>query len=327
MLQDDQEHLRLIVRCLEEMKVRSAPLGCEVLQGGISGSHTYRFELNSQPVVLKVAVAGSEPYIWERARREHQFYHTLAERVPLRVPRLLSSYAADDFGICVLLAAYRPANPAQSWEEGDYLQVAEQLAGFHAAFWGRAGDLADYPWLRKPAPGTEASQVKAARGAWRDLLGQERFQGAVAEGSVRALDAGLERIAEVDAFLRTFPTTLCHGDCHIDNLLRDPQGELVWADWQEVGVGRGPEDLSFLLQRAFPAGEGSAALIERVIAAYQAHLEARSGARIPLAAVRQVIDGSELSTRLLQWPFYLTQAPREWVLGMLTRIEQLVERL
>jgi aminoglycoside phosphotransferase (APT) family kinase protein len=46
------------------------------------------------------------------------------------------------------------------------------------------------------------------------------------------------------------PACLIHGDLHAGNLLRDAEGASVWADWQEVGIGQGPEDLALLWQRA-----------------------------------------------------------------------------
>jgi hypothetical protein len=125
----------------------------------------------------------------------------------------------------------------------------------------------------------------------------------VPEGAVRALYEAIERVPEIGATLEPFPRTLCHGDCHIGNLLRDGEGNLVWADWQEVGISRGPEDLSFPLQRAFPTGETCFA--EAAITQYRARLEAETGEPVSLDDVRRAMDGYELRARLLEWPTYL----------------------
>jgi aminoglycoside phosphotransferase (APT) family kinase protein len=129
-------------------------------------------------------------------------------------------------------------------------------------------------------------------------------------------------IAAVDAIIRSWPVALCHGDCHRDNFLRDNQGNLVWADWQEVGVGAGPEDLSFFWQRAAAAGD--ALPVEQMLVIYHERLQAQTGAAISLPAVQRVARASELRTTLLHWPFYLQQASVAQIVRLLQRIEQLL---
>jgi hypothetical protein len=337
MTQQGDAHLPLIAECLSRMGIRSGVLGYQVLQDGISGSRTYRLELDSVAAaalvaataaaagttVLKITLADSAPYVYARARREFHFYHDLAGHIPLRVPRLLASHADDAFGVCILLAAYRPVDPTQAWQEPEYLEMARQLATFHACYWARTDDLAALSWLRQPESPPSEAQIEGARAAWRELLRQERLRDFLPAGSLQAIDDALDRAPEMGADLCPFPMTLCHGDCHLGNLLRDPHDNLVWADWQEVGLGCGPEDLSFLLQRAYPAGD--APLAPAVTEAYQAALEAATGQRVPLSAVRRAMDAFELRMRLLQWPFYLGQAPVAWVSGMARRVEQLVQ--
>jgi aminoglycoside phosphotransferase (APT) family kinase protein len=325
MTQQEDTHRPLIAECLSRMDVRSEILGYQVLQDGISGSRTYRLELDTGTAVLKITVADSAPYVFARARREFHLYHTLAGHIPLQVPRLLASCADDAFGVCILLAAYRPADPPQAWQEPEYLEMARELAAFHARYWAKTDELAALPWLRQPEPQPSEVQIEGARTAWRELLCQERLRDLLPAGSLQAIYDALGRAPEMDAALGPFPMTLCHGDCHLGNLLRDPQGRLVWADWQEVGLGRGPEDLSFLLQRAYPAGD--APLAPAVTATYQAALEAATGQRVPLDAVRRVMDIFELRIRLLEWPFYLGQAPVEWVSGMVRRVKQLAQSI
>ena len=319
------EHLSLIAGCLARMGHCSTVTGYEVLQGGVSGSHSYHVQLAAGAAVLKVTLVGSEPYIYTRAKREVQFYRTLADRIPLQVPHMLSSFEHDAFGLCLLLAVYRPVDPPQAWQETDYLQVATQLADLHALYWGKVDQLARFPWLRRPKPETGETQIQDACQAWRDLLNQDKFREIPSAGSSDSLWARFDCLPEIDARLRDVPATLCHGDCHIDNLLRDAQGGLVWADWQKVGMGRGPEDLSFLFQRAFVTG--NEALTGRVVAAYHERLEAQTGEPISLAAIQRVIDGFELRMSLLEWPFYLGWAPVELVSGMLDRMDTLIVRL
>jgi aminoglycoside phosphotransferase (APT) family kinase protein len=323
--QTGDEHLSLIADCLARMGHCSTLAGYDVLQGGISGSHTYRVRLATGAAVLKVTLAGSEPTIYARARREVRFYHTLADRVPLRVPHMLTSYEQGAFGLCLLLAAHRPVDPPEAWREADYLQVATELADLHALYWGKVDELAQFSWLRQPEREIREAQIQRARQAWQDLLNQDKFADLPRAHSLEPFWAKFVSLPEIDARMRDFSATLCHGDCHIGNLLRDHEGRLVWADWQEVGIGRGPEDLSFLFQRAFVTG--NEALTGRVTAAYKERLEAQIGAQISLSAIQRVIDGCELRMSLLEWPFYLGWAPVELVSNMLHRIDTLTDRL
>jgi aminoglycoside phosphotransferase (APT) family kinase protein len=153
-------------------------------------------------------------------------------------------------------------------------------------------------------------------------LGDQRKFGDVLTAAVRrSFGHWVAHIAALDAILAAFPVTLCHGDCHIGNLLRDERGNLVWADWQEVGLGRGPEDLSFLLQRA--AHDGGSIPWEQTVAIYQRHLQAHIGELVPLADIQRTMDASELRTELIQWPFYLQWASIEQVSRMVNRIQSL----
>jgi len=260
----------------------------------------------------------------ERARRERAFYQELAGHIPLRVPRLLATHDDSD-AICLLLAAYQPSPPARLWQAYRYLEVAEQLARLHAAFWNQTDRLSRYPWLRRPGQETLAADVQQAGGYWRALREQPRFLAILTEQDYRRINALVSRMAAVAAVLESLPLTLCHGDCNTGNLLRDADGNWLWADWQEVGLGRGPEDLTFLFQRA--SFDGGIVPYAEAIAAYQERLEAATGERIPVATVQRVLDAAELWTRLLHWPPHLTQASEEQLAAMLRRINCLAERL
>jgi len=316
MTSDDREQ---IAACLTRMGVDPAFTDCQTLAGGVSGSRVYRLRRADDIVILKLTLAHSEPYIWTRARREFAFYQTLADRLPVRTPRLLAGCADQDFGVCMLLTAYQPAAP--DWQAADYAAMAAQLADLHARFWANPDDLAAYDWLRQPALMTSAEEIASALSAWRELRNQPRLQPTLTAPAYESVCHKVTQIAAVDAIIRSWPAALCHGDCHRDNFLRDDQGNLVWADWQEVGVGAGPEDLSFFWQRATAVGDNLP--VERMLMIYQERLQAQTGAAISLSAVQRVTRASELRTSLLHWPFYLQQASVTHIASLLQRIEQL----
>src|SRR5207248_3768212 len=144
---------------------------------------------------------------------------------------------------------------------------------------------------------------RQALDAWQRLRENEPHASILTAKQYQLVSRLLGDVNALRAPVRSFPLTLCHGDCHAGNLLMDSRDQLVWADWQEVGVGYGPEDLSFFLQRA-EAG-GASPPRDEMMHAYRSRLEAKMGEHIPAEMLDRAIDFSELWVRLLYWPSYL----------------------
>jgi Ser/Thr protein kinase RdoA (MazF antagonist) len=296
----------------------------EVLQGGISGAYTYLVDFGTGPKGLKLTEATSAPGVLQRAQRELLFYRELAPQVPLQVPQLLASYTDDTGASALLFVAYRPPEPPDVWQEAHYWRVAQQLASFHARFWDKAEKLDPYPWLKRVSPDGLERHLPQAQAAWQALFEQPRFAEIFTAHTRQMIARLLPQVQALSRRLAAFPLTLCHGDCHMGNLLHDQHGKPVWADWQEVSVGCGPEDLAFFLQRAQAAG-GSVPYASAA-EAYQEELE-RLGMPVTLEAVRRVVAVSELCTRLVHWPGYLSQASPQQVADHLERINVLAQDL
>jgi Ser/Thr protein kinase RdoA (MazF antagonist) len=296
----------------------------QVLGRGISGAATYLLSLDGEwDVVLKITAATAARYVRERAHRELAFYRNLACRIPLRVPHLVAVYAGPA-GYALLLDACGHSLPPELWSETLYLEAARQLARFHAAFWNRTTPLATFRWLRRPSEDA-AAEIRQAQGYWRALYETPRFAEALTADTYQWLRGLLSRMPEVAALIDPLPLTLCHGDCHQGNVLRDACGRLVWLDWQEVRLGHGPDDLSFFLQRA--AVDGGTVPYDAVLALYHDCLAMETGAAIPLAMVRRAVSAAELRSRALQWPAYLGQAPAGLLAAMVERIRRLAREL
>jgi Ser/Thr protein kinase RdoA (MazF antagonist) len=236
----------------------------------------------------------------------------------------LSIHTDDTHGIYLLLAAYQPSPPPAKWDEARYIEMAQQLGRFHATFWDKTDTLTEFRWLRRREQESIDTEIQNAYSYWQNLKNEQRFENVLTVRYYRLVHELLKQIKDIELVIQSLPLTLCHGDCHIDNLLEDTSGNLIWSDWQEVGLGRGPEDLSFFFQRA-RASDGKPPY-DKMINAYQSSLEAVVDKEVPLVSIQRVIDGFELRTRLLHWPAYLVQAPEERVADMLHRIEELADR-
>lgn len=292
------------------------------LQESMSGAFTYRVKLELNEVVLKVTPASSGRTAMERAQRELAFYRNLADAVPLRVPRVWHSYSDQD-GVALLLEALHPSAPPDGWQESAFLVVLRQLAYFHATFWNDTAQLAQYTWLRRQAD--LATEVQQAHSHWQRLHEQPRFTRVLTVRETARIHRLVDCMEAANTVTQALPLTLCHGDCTTMNVLHDSAGELIWADWQEVRLARGPEDVAFLLERASVAG--ARVSYDTVLKAYHERLEAEINETISLESVRRVVQAAELRSRVLYWPAYLGQAAESQLAAMLERLYVLAKRL
>lgn len=100
------------------------------LAGSMSGSAVYRVDLEQGEAILKVTRLENGVEHLAGARRELDFYLTLAHRVPVRTARLLDHLSTDE-AVILLLGAHHPAEPAASWDDAGWLEVARDLAALH----------------------------------------------------------------------------------------------------------------------------------------------------------------------------------------------------
>jgi Ser/Thr protein kinase RdoA (MazF antagonist) len=318
-------HREVLTLCLAALGTDPDQLlGYDVLSGGASGAYAYRLRLPPGDLVLKVTRPESPGYLLERARREILFYRHLAPEVRVRVPSAIASRCDEDIGACILLEAYEPSPEPMAWTEGRYVEAAEYLGRFHAAFWGKERELSTLGWLRRVEE-LEEGDIRRAYTYWERLRAEGRFETVLTPERYEWILGTLGRVRWVGTVLSSFPVTLCHGDFHIDNILVDGGRGMVLADWQEVGPGRGPEDLSFFLQRA--SFSGGSVPEEGMVRAYRRSLVANTGEDVAASDIRRVVDAAELRTRLLHWPAFLGDASEHQLAELLGRIHTLATGL
>lgn len=298
--------------------------GYQILQGGVSGAATYRLQLREGEFICKVTRAQSEQSIFERAQREFLFYQQLAPHVPLRIPHIVAR-VCDPHGIALLLSAYQPSPPASQWQEQEYVEAARQIGELHATFWKTTEQTAQYSWLQRPNEPMSELQIKQAETQWQALQEDVHVSRLIPGHRFQRVIHFFPLLFSLENRLLAFPLTLCHGDCHSDNVLRNRHGDLIWADWQEIGMGIGPADLSFFFQRAFHAG--GTVPYEAMINTYQKQIEAHMRQRLPTSRLGEVLDIIEVSSWIVQWPDYLKQASSQKLLQVLDRIDWLIDRL
>jgi Ser/Thr protein kinase RdoA (MazF antagonist) len=244
------------------------------LTGSMSQSGVYRVRVDGRDAVLKVTVGdGSRT----TARRELAFYQTLADQVPVRTPTLLRHVDNGQF-TAILLSAHTPSVPARQWRRTEWLEVARQLAALHSMPVPTGEWWTHTPWLTSVL---DEPPVPYALDYWSRTA------------AARAVDSVLA--APLGQALGAVPDCFVHGDCHVDNLLRDGD-DLVWTDWQVTGIGAPAVDLAFLIGRAHSdsADPPRADMIE----AYARTRGVDSG---PL---ERAVLAAELGFVLFGWPEY-----------------------
>ncbi len=314
-------HGEILARCLAVLEGDPDHLlGYDVLAGGASGAYAYRLRFPAGDQFLKFTQPESPDYLLARARREMLFYRHLASEVRIQIPRAISYRCDKAFGVCLLLDAYEPCPAPASWTETRYVQAAELLGRLHGAFWGKEHELSTLGWLHR-VDNLEEADIRQAYAHWERLRANERFKTILTPERYTGVLALLGRIRSAGDVLSSFPVTLCHGDFHSDNILAGPNGGMVLADWQETGLGRGPEDLSFFIQRA--SFSGGTVPCDAMIDAYQKCLRSITDEDIPVRDIRRVMDTAELRTRLLHWPAFLVDGSNHQLTDLLGRIQTL----
>lgn len=288
-----------------------------VIQVGMSGATLYHLRLTAQEAVLKCTDAASGAEAMTRARRELTFCTGLAHQLPLRTPYLLKTYVGAEH-VILLTDVYTSSPP---YDDEDFKRLGQQLGSLHAAFWNETHLLSGATWLKQPDR-TLDEKVSRALVAWQELQLQPQFTDVLETNAW--IQPCLNHLPRFHALYDYLPLTLCHGDCHLGNILRDSSGAFVWIDWQDVGLGCGAADVSFLIQRA----EMSGVAVPRDIvltAYYQGLTEA--GVQVDEEQIIKGVEVEELKSLSLEWPFYLKQAPKEQVISLLERIHTLAHHL
>lgn len=295
-----------------------------VTPGGIGSCDAYLLKMaNGDQFVLKAQLPGSDPRSINALKREAKFCSRLANRLTISTPRVRTLSTNDRTGV-ILLVDYSGASlPEADWSEALYIRVADDLGRLHSTFYGKSDALAGFNFLNRRTLDVSSETAAHANDCWARVAGDPRFSDVVTPERLSAIRRWIESLETTQPLLAKIPQTVIHGDCHPGNVLQGENGALVWTNWSEVSVGRGPEDISFFYQRAEFAG--GTVPWDAMITAYHASLQNALGQDISIDDIRRAAEASEWSVRLLQWPHYFDQASPKSVQSFLSRLDELSE--
>jgi thiamine kinase-like enzyme len=182
---------------------------------------------------------------YERCVREHRFY---SETPVTFAPRLYYSAADDAQQRVVLvledLSGGRQGDELDGCSVDDARLVIDQLASFHAQWWGDRALTSGFP------VSGQDPRARQERYTGQVDLFLERYGDRLPRGLLDVLDRLRSQLVVVAEALHARAKTLIHADLHLDNMLFDARGDgrsVTVLDWQTVSVGPPAIDVALLL--------------------------------------------------------------------------------
>jgi hypothetical protein len=170
--------------------------------------------------------------------RELRFYREVAPELGLRTPALLG-WSADEADGSITIEL----EDLGAWDEGgDPVRVATELRALHDRWRGVAE--VRWPWLDRA--GAAADEIGQAFDATWGRLRERADVTSVVRGVGDRLAGRIARLEREEPARP--PRTLLHGDAAGRNVRTDPTtGEVAFLDWEDVRLGPGEVDLTWLL--------------------------------------------------------------------------------
>ncbi len=207
--------------------------------------------------------------------REVKFFHEIAGLSPIRVPRGYGGEVSEDGASYYLLmedmGGHRLVDQNLGMDITDAEQSVDELATFHATFWGKAEKYVDTGAAVSLADEVYPAVLPLVFGeGWEKVRAGMEVHPAIAEVAPRWTDA----MPRLLTHLSTAPTTVIHGDYRADNIFFDADGRVVLLDFQLTGLGSGCYDLSYCVTQSLVTDVAAAnerALFDRYVAGLIAH--------------------------------------------------------
>ena len=183
--------------------------------------------------------------------REVAFFNELADQSPVRVPQ--SYYAAVDEATSQFVAVMedmgtmRLCDQIAGMQLTDAERAVDELAQWHATWWGKGDDLA--------ARGLTVSLADPIYPAILPMVFGEGWDKVIAAmpvaQSIKDVGVGwAEAMPRLLTDLSRGTNTMIHGDYRGDNILFNDDGSVVLLDFQLIGTGTGAYDLAYMVTQS-----------------------------------------------------------------------------
>lgn len=187
---------------------------------------------------------------------EVNVYARLGDELPVNTPRCLGALRdlpSASFGL--VLEDLRPsgvhfASVLTPTTSLDMEKLLDQLAALHAKYWESPRFDDDMAWVHPHVSGPIHELFNHEGGVpmlanWE--LQHQQFKRELVESVGETASSLLEKVAVAQAHQATLPRTLVHGDAHIGNTYRMPDGSHGLLDYQLAAHGFCMHDVTYVI--------------------------------------------------------------------------------
>jgi len=237
---------------------------------------------------------------------EVAFYKGIRPELAIEAPRCFGgdfNASTTHFGLLLEDLTMRGAtfpNTTQRTGQDDVRMLLDQLARLHAAFWESPRFGSDLAWVETHVEGAVATMMNEIAPAYiAHEVETENFKRELVQRLRTTPDKLLAGVQAVQRHQSTLPQTLLHGDTHLGNTYRLPDGKAGLLDWQLMVRGYAMHDVNYIVTTGLSIADRRAH--ERDLVAYYLDRLGQEGVARPPA-----FDSAwEEYRRTLIWGVYI----------------------
>jgi hypothetical protein len=298
---------KLLKECLYRLGVKEDAVNISKILNGGSGAFVAELLLHDKKMILKYTAAEAEVELYRNAQREIRFYKYGATQINLQAPTVVAEFE-DDYGVGLLMRSYQQTPRPSEWGNDLIIKALMQISGLHAMFWGKEEGIHQITGENTDYQKFEYRQGEIAKSieAWEHVYSEKKLDeySPIRKDKILQLLSNLEQL---DCVQYGLPSTLIHGDFHMENCLLDESQEIVVVDWQSPKVGPGAEDVGNFLARAELYGNPLS--FNEYIALYKKLLEDQLHTYFPSNEIEQRCHSKRLLLHLFWSPRYVLYYP------------------
>ena len=271
------------------------------ITAGAGGAHLYSVE--DKYVVKYANLPMLDIETRKQYRKEFDFYKICSNKKLDFIPQVIFQTANDD-EILIVMNLYIPIK-VEEWDKNLQKSATQLCARINAV------DTTDFIRVfqnqeekiteadNNDEQGEDPYPLSLSYQNWVNL--QEKFPEYIDAVLLKEM---YENFDNIDSYTNklAIPETLCHGDCHPQNFLKNVD-KLIICDWQGVGIGKGIGDIAFFISRG--ADMGLKIDRDKLIADYCGALLKYANIKVNVEVLYKKVATDEFGVSFRFWAHYL----------------------
>ena len=247
-------------------------------------------------------------------RNEFDFYQICSNKNFDFIPEVIFQTSYDD-EMLIIMKKYIPIK-VEEWDENLQKSAMELCANINAV------DTTDFISIfqdhdKKIAnandgddKGEDPYPLSLSYQNWVNL--QKKFPEHIDAVLLKEMYENFDNI-DIYTGKQTIPETLCHGDYHPQNFLKNGD-KLIICDWQAVGIGKGIGDIAFFISRGIDMGLKVDR--DKLIADYYEALLKYTNIKVDVYDLHKNVAANEFGVSFRFWAHYLENSDIDRVLNI-----------